>query len=154
MMKVSISYATQGGTSELFAHQLSNELNSMNHLEVSCASIAEFEEQSLVGNTNDLNLFIISTVGGGEPPESMTDFYDWLMDLEAGSLPSIKYSIFGIGNSNYKETYQKASRAVIHKLADLVGCSVAPCMEGDASTADLDIKFSKWTDLIKQCCQQ
>ena len=86
----------------------------------------------------------------------MTDFYnDFIIDnkpLGVGgdsSSENFNYSIFGNGNSNYSETYQKVSRDLKQVMEKLYGKAFVECREGDQAE-NADESFEEWQqDIIK-----
>jgi MioC protein len=147
-MKIVILYGTQTGTAESLANQLQDELAKNTNHDVQCENLSEFnyEDEFLDSEKHSLYLFILATSEGGSAPEGLTDFYDWLID--ANEIKCSKYSIFGVGNSQYKETYQKVSRDIKEKMNQIAGDPCIECVEGDASDT-LDDDFARWTSIIK-----
>lgn len=68
-------------------------------------------------------LFIISTYTDGQPPESAAWFYNWLEEsvndfrVPRTLLSGVKYSVFGLGNSLYKENYNKVSLSMLNEVS-------------------------------------
>ncbi len=148
-MKAVILYATRSGTSEYLANGLLAELEK-NKIDADCNDIAtiDFETEFTQENDDKVYLFVITTVEGGNPTESLEDFYDWIMN-EDTTTSNFKYSIFGVGDSRYAETYQKVSRQVKERMSTVVGEPVIPCAEGD-NKETIHADFDEWTAKVKQ----
>ncbi|KAL9649211.1 hypothetical protein ABK040_004232 [Willaertia magna] len=169
-MKIIVLYATQTGTSEYLAENLleeqdnlsqiinTNNTNTFTNNTIEISSIDNFENylseeyisQQHVDNTDNNNvyfLFIVSTVSDGCCPYSMDDFIDWIKTESAKNFikntKSLQYSIFGVGNSLYVKTYQKASRDLKEILLELKEPFIS-CEEGDQAEVNVDEQFNVW----------
>ena len=49
--------------------------------------------------------FIVATTGDGDPPATMVKAWKFLLrrDLPSGSLASLKFTVFGLGDSTYEK---------------------------------------------------
>lgn len=67
-------------------------------------------------NTETVLIFILPTYDFGSPPPSGEIFYKWLNEcsndfrVEKTYLKGIKYAVFGLGNSQYKDSYNVVSK--------------------------------------------
>lgn len=62
-------------------------------------------------------IFMVSTTGQGEAPDNMMSFWSFLLikTLPKDALSSLKFSIFGFGDSAY-EKYNSMARKVYQRL--------------------------------------
>jgi cytochrome P450/NADPH-cytochrome P450 reductase len=80
----------------------------------------------------------------GAPPDNAGKFVDWLRsDLPKDAFASLRYAVFGCGNSDWTATYQSIPRLIDQRLAAHGARSVYARGEGDAK-ADLDGQFESW----------
>ena len=113
-MKINITYATILGTSQMLAEDLEDALSGAH--EVVVTDIMHVSIDDLYDGS--LYVFISSTTGRGEIPESATDFVADLNDIKP-DLSALNFAIFGLGDMGYAETFNMGSQ----RLADLVkGC--------------------------------
>ncbi len=65
------------------------------------SSFAEYNIMSLP--TEKLVVFIVATTGDGDVPTMMISSWKFLLrkDLPVGSLASLKFTVFGLGDSSY-----------------------------------------------------
>lgn len=83
--------------------------------------IMEFDEFPIMKlPTSKLIVFIVSTTGEGEVPETMKNAWKFLLrsDLPASSLNSLKFTIFGLGDSSYS-LFNAAAKKLAKRLINL-----------------------------------
>ena len=150
-MKINITYATILGTSQMLAEDLEEELSALH--EVSVTDIMHLAIDDLYDGS--FHVFISSTTGRGELPDSAADFVADLNDAKP-DLSALNFAIFGLGDMGYAETFNMGSQ----RLADLLkGCG-ATQIGGrglhDASTDDEpeDIAIPWVTDILSRLPEQ
>ena len=110
-----VFFGSQTGTAEDYASKLSKELSSRFGLKVLIADFADYDLENLGDIKSDvLTFFLLATYGEGEPTDNAVTFYEWL-ENEADTLSTLKYTVFGLGNSTY-EFYNKIGKDVDIKL--------------------------------------
>ncbi|PIK51683.1 putative tRNA wybutosine-synthesizing protein 1-like [Apostichopus japonicus] len=161
-----VFYGTQTGTAQKFADSLKKKFVD-SKLGVRVIDLKTFDpEQHILPDfvkTSTL-VFIISTYTDGQPPESAAWFYNWLEEsvndfrVPRTLLSGVKYSVFGLGNSLYKENYNKVSRSVDVWMKTLHATPVLGRGYGDANVAnskhggaegDFDVWAKKIVTLLK-----
>ena len=110
-MKINITYATILGTSQMLAEDLEEALSGAH--EVSVTDIMHLAIDDLYDGS--FYVFISSTTGRGELPDSATDFVADLNDAKP-DLSALNFAIFGLGDMGYAETFNMGSQ----RLADLL----------------------------------
>ena len=110
-MKINITYATILGTSQMLAEDLEDELSGAH--EVTVTDIMHLAIDDLYDGS--FFVFISSTTGRGELPDSATDFVADLNDAKP-DLSALNFAIFGLGDMGYAETFNMGSE----RLADLL----------------------------------
>ena len=129
-MKINITYATILGTSQMLAEDLEEELSASH--EVSVTDIMHLAIDDLYDGS--FHVFISSTTGRGELPDSATDFVADLNDAKP-DLSALNFAIFGLGDMGYAETFNMGSQ----RLADLLkGCGATQIGERGIHDASAD----------------
>ncbi|XP_071946298.1 S-adenosyl-L-methionine-dependent tRNA 4-demethylwyosine synthase TYW1-like isoform X2 [Antedon mediterranea] len=125
---VKIFYGTQTGTAKKFSNLLSAAIRDQGvYQEV--IDLKNFDPEKHIlneveGNTN-VHIFVISTYTDGQPPEDAVWFYKWLEEstndfrVQKTLLNGVKYAVFGLGNSDYKNNYNLVSKGIDKMLSDL-----------------------------------
>jgi MioC protein len=150
-MRINITYATILGTSQMLAEDLEEELSALH--EVSVTDIMHLAIDDLYDGS--FHVFISSTTGRGELPDSAADFVADLNDAKP-DLSALNFAIFGLGDMGYAETFNMGSQ----RLADLLkGCGATQIGERglhDASTDDEpeDIAIPWVTDILSRLPEQ
>lgn len=150
-MKINITYATILGTSQMLAEDLEEELSASH--EVSVTDIMHLAIDDLYDGS--FHVFISSTTGRGELPDSAADFVADLNEAKP-DLSALNFAIFGLGDMGYAETFNMGSQ----RLADLLkGCGATQIGERglhDASTDDEpeDIAIPWVRDILSRLPEQ
>lgn len=87
-------------------------------------------------------LVICSTHGEGEPPETITDFFQQLSQSAPDSLANLEYAVLALGDSSY-EHFCKAGRDLDRFLARAGAVDFAPREEVDVDFAE---PAARWMD--------
>lgn len=144
-----VFFGSQTGTAEDYASKLSKELSSRFGLKVLIADFADYDLENFGDIKSDvLTFFLLATYGEGEPTDNAVTFYEWL-ENEADTLSTLKYTVFGLGNSTY-EFYNKIGKDVDIKLEEKGGERFAEYGEGDDGKGTLDEDFLAWKDAVME----
>ena len=144
-MKINIVYATILGTSQMVAEELEDAFS--DEYEINVQDILQVSPTKLSGDA--FYVFISSTTGHGDMPDSAYDFVDAIGKTQA-NLSNINFAIFGLGDQGYADTFNMGSE----KLADLLkgAGAVQIGKRGlfDASTLDMpeDIAIPWLKDIL------
>ena len=81
----------------------------------------------------------------GEPADNAAYFFKWLCSLQ-GSSPcsNIKYAVFGCGNRDWVQTYQRIPKLIDELIAKNGGTTLVPRGEGDAGGSEMFNNFDAW----------
>ena len=168
---IRILYASQTGTAQLFAMQLSaaiedhveqlddctvQALSEVNPTELLLSSQQQQEQKSGV-----LYLFLVSTTGVGEFPDNGRDFYQQLQKAEAGvktdtesSSSFLHYAMFALGNATaHPHHYCAAAKALDRSLHEKLSArAVLPLQLGDDGDQEnlLEDTFDQWQENVIQ----
>ncbi|KAL1817924.1 hypothetical protein ACET3Z_020498 [Daucus carota] len=113
--KLLILYASQTGNAIDAAEILQREAT-RRCCRVTLLSIDQFDANNLPNEENIV--FVVSTAGQGDPPDSMKTFWKILSckDLGPDWLKGVHYAVFGLGDSGYK-TYNYVAKKLDKKLS-------------------------------------
>lgn len=145
---MTIVYATQSGNAEKFAFQLSKE--GKKYLINSKVINIESFENSLVEST-EMIVFLVATYGEGDPTDSAVSFDKWLSEF-SGSLPSLNFAVFSLGNKQYEKFCGFGRK--LNQLLESLGANRVSYGEGDDdNNLEADFKAFKsnfFSDLISR----
>jgi sulfite reductase alpha subunit-like flavoprotein len=149
---ISILYASQGGTAQLFAMQLANRLEEEEFQIASVAALSDVDpgtmQQRNQANDDTLYVFIVSTAGVGEPPDNGRTFIQRLLNQDS---LKINYVMFGLGNSkahssNYCQFAKDLEKALQRRGAD----AILPLTLGDDGGDSIEDDFDKFQENLVQ----
>lgn len=131
-MKIAILYGTETGNAEMLAEDIGDALDA-DH-EVSCTNLSDFPVTDFDPAT--FYLIVCSTYGDGELPASAQPFAEALAAGPA-NLAGIHFAIFGLGDSEYEETFNFGSKRLAELLTNHGAAQLGERPTHDASGADL-----------------
>ena len=108
--------------------------------------------QPLDAATDDLPkdqpVLIISASYEGEPPDNANRFITWLKDAAPPNLDNVQYAVFGCGNRDWKETYQRIPTLIDSLLKQKKAKRIAPRGVADAANNDVFNDYEKWEEQV------
>lgn len=135
-MKITILYGTETGNAEMLAEDIQTELVS-DH-EVECLNLCDMDPEEF--DPKQFYLMVCSTYGDGELPASAKPFGE-AMEAKMPDLSAIHFAIFGMGDSEYEETFnggpERLAKLMIAQGAVQIGERVAHDASGDDLAEDL-----------------
>lgn len=111
-MAVVVLYGSELGTAELAADSVTEVLAKVS--DVSVYSMADFDIADLDPET--FCVLVCSTYGTGEFPTEAEPFFDAL-DLHRPNLAGLRFAVFGLGDSVYETTYNRAGELAAESSA-------------------------------------
>ncbi|OVA01425.1 Flavodoxin [Macleaya cordata] len=113
-----ILYASQTGNALDAAERVGREAERRGCSAVAVLSMDEFDASCL--HNEDTVIFIVSTTGQGDIPDSMKVFWRFLLQRNLGKqwLEGVKCAVFGLGDSGYQK-YNFAAKKLDKRLTDL-----------------------------------
>lgn len=90
----------------------------------------------------DTILLIVATTGEGEIPSNGQQFMNRLVDPEVVLSP-LRFSIFGIGDSGYHQTFNAAAKSVHHIFEER---KLTPLLLNCVVESDVAVENPPWTD--------
>lgn len=114
--EIFIFYGSQTGTAKYVAERLNHMLLSNKYI-VSLNAVDSFDITQLP--SVNYAVFIVSTIGYGQCPNNMKQFWNFIMQKDLPSILSdLNYTIFGLGDSSY-EKFNYCARALNKRLTQL-----------------------------------
>lgn len=94
---------------------------------------------------HQLCAFVLSTYGDGDPPDNTNNFWNTLHRLQADNsdLGSLRYVIFGLGNSNYRQ-FNRVADEVDTLLNNMGAIRYGEAGRGDDANGTTENDFSSW----------
>ncbi|GFT12226.1 s-adenosyl-L-methionine-dependent tRNA 4-demethylwyosine synthase TYW1 [Nephila pilipes] len=154
-----IIFGTQTGNAKYFAEKLEGILikEDWKVIVQDIKNLKEPEEYLILQATEEkLCIFIVSTYIDGLPPDDCKWFCKWLKEascdfrLSCKALKGLKYSVFGLGNSNYENNFNKVATEIHAELAKLGASSVLNLVKADENELEsgLEGAFMKWKNAL------
>ena len=101
-------------------------------------------------------IFVVSTTTGGEIASECKHFMKWCeeqaYDERAGwsYLKELKFCVFGVGDSQYEENFNRAARMIDKHFARMGAERILRKFDGDESSeVEMKTQFEKWTEKLK-----
>ncbi|MCR4268189.1 flavodoxin domain-containing protein [Nitratireductor sp. ZSWI3] len=137
-MNIILLYGTETGNAEMLAEDIMVELEGEHTVE--CRSLSDFDPGEF--DAGRLHMIVCSTYGDGELPASAQPFAEALK-ASAPSLSGIHFAIFGLGDSEYEETFNFGSKGLAELLAAYGAAQIGERVTHDASGSDMaeDLAF-------------
>lgn len=142
-MNITVLYASTTGNAADCAQRLTKRLSADGH-DVAIHDLGRYTSADIDKATT--TFVCISTWGDGEPPDDGIEFVDYIKALEDGSLPNLRFSVLGLGDTGY-EFFCQCGKDVDSHFERLGGTRIA-------ARVDCDVAFEedaeKWTNSIAE----
>ncbi|MGI8314150.1 bifunctional cytochrome P450/NADPH--P450 reductase [Halobacillus mangrovi] len=135
-------YGSNLGTSEGVARELAEKARHLG-FQVETASLNDYTGQLPVeGGT-----IIVSASYNGHPPDNAISFVEWLSSTQKEDLKGVKYAVFGCGDRNWANTYQRIPTLIDEELEKRGATRIVTRGEGDANE-DFEGDLEKWEEFL------
>lgn len=143
-MNIQVLYGTETGNAEMLAEDIAAELEAEH--EVTATNLSDFDPADFDRGT--LYLLVCSTYGDGELPASAQPFAE-KMEAEQPDLTGVHFGIFGMGDSEYEETFNGGPATLAELMIGRGATQLGERIAHDASGADMaeDLAFP-WAEEI------
>ena len=157
-----VVYATRTGTARRYAATIRRRLNDEDasatggkrgYALVDAASLVD-PEKVLAGGKRVVAIFVVSTHDGGEAPESSAWFARWAREAAYDErtgwmyLKNVRYAVFGCGNREYGDNFNRAGRELDAQLARMGGERLARRCDGDEASGRMEKQFEEWGEKV------
>eukprot|EP00762_Andalucia_godoyi_P000170 ANDGO_02444.mRNA.1 NADPH--cytochrome P450 reductase len=137
--RITILYGSQTGTAEVFSNALSKEGERWGFRCV-VHDLFQYDRDALPSES--MVVLCVASYGEGEPTDNAQAFYEWIMSSEAARLDGVRFTVFGLGNRQYKH-YQKIGRDFDQRLSELGAIRAFERGEGNADI-NIEEDFEDW----------
>lgn len=149
---LTVLFASDGGNAENLAKRLARRAKGRGLKSVALA----MDDYPVEDLSNEENIVLItSTAGQGELPQNGRNFWEAIKSATDIDLASVKYSAFGLGDSEYwprkedKHYYNKPSRDLFNRFNILGATELVPLGQGDDQDADgYQQGYGEWEPLL------
>lgn len=93
-------------------------------------------------------VLIVTASFEGQPADNAAHFVEWLENVKDSAFDGIKFAVFGCGNRDWVNTYQRIPTLVDRLLADHGATRLVARGEGDASEAEFFEAFDNWEKTV------
>ncbi len=104
-LRLSILYGSHTGNARSIAERLGEDAQQIG-LNYRVVSMADYAPRQL--SSEKMMLFVVSTHGEGEPPESAFELHSFVTNKRAPRLEQLQYAVLGLGDSSYTNFCQTA----------------------------------------------
>lgn len=142
-MQIAVLYGTETGNAEMLAEDIAAHLS--DH-DASVTNLSDFDPADFDRGT--VYIVVCSTYGDGELPASAQPFAE-RMAVQAPDLTGIRFAVFGMGDSEYPETFNFGGKRIEALLTDAGAERLGQRVTHDASGSDMaDDLALPWVDDI------
>ncbi|KAM0328705.1 hypothetical protein ACHAQA_005118 [Verticillium albo-atrum] len=152
-----VFYGSQTGTAEGYALRLAKEGKTRFGLDTMVANVEDYDFANLDKLPGkNIAVFVMSTYGEGEPPDSTVEFYNFITASDrqfsnGSSLENVTYVAFGLGNKTY-ENYNATIRKISQALGDAGANRLADIGEADDAAGTTEEDFLEWKEIMWPAC--
>lgn len=141
-MNIVLLYGTETGNAELLCDDLQDALADAHEVEI--INLDDTSPDAL--DPSRYHIFVSSTYGEGDVPQSAVTFYKALTETPP-DLSALRFSIFGLGDSAYQETFANGSKRLMDALiaagARQIGRRAIHDASGTEAPEDIAIPWAK-----------
>ncbi|QIM16148.1 nitric oxide synthase [Leucobacter insecticola] len=132
-MKFTVLFGTESGNSELIAEDLGAKLLETES-DVIVSDMQDFDPADL--SPERFTIIVCSSHGDGGLPDTAISFAE-AFDAAPPNLRGLRYAVFGLGDSFYKDTYSQGSEKIDRRFQAQGGERLGEYGRHDASSWDL-----------------
>ena len=141
-----VFWGSQSGRAEILARQFARTLQHTYNLRTLAADLNDFSVATLSSLTpSQPCAFFLSTYGDGDPPDNVCALWSFLHSNDSKELfANLRYTIFGLGNSNYR-LYNQVAKTADTLIQKLGGAPLVPMGMGNDAEGNTENGFAAWT---------
>ncbi|EED85649.1 predicted protein, partial [Postia placenta Mad-698-R] len=135
-----VLYGSNTGTSETFAQRVTSDAATHAGFRAVMGTL-----DSVAGKLpTDGPVVIITASFEGEPADNAAHFVEWVTNVKGTELANVSYAVFGCGNRDWFQTYQRIPKLIDSVLEEHGARRLIEAGAGDASEADFFEAFDDW----------
>ncbi|MFP5406445.1 MAG: flavodoxin domain-containing protein, partial [Gammaproteobacteria bacterium] len=134
-----ILFASESGNAAALAKEIESRAQGVG-IRASVEDLARYKTRGLADE--ETVLFIASTHGEGEPPETAASFFEFLSSRKAPSLERLRFAVLALGDSTY-EFFCEAGKVLDRRLEELGGVRLLDRCDCDV---DYEIDAQAWAE--------
>ncbi|RPD57416.1 bifunctional P-450/NADPH-P450 reductase [Lentinus tigrinus ALCF2SS1-7] len=138
-----VLYGSNTGTSEAFAQRLASAAASHGFH----ASLGTLDSATS-HLPKDGPVLIVTASFEGQPSDNAKHFVEWLENVKDDACTGIKYAVFGCGNKDWVNTYQRIPMLIDRLLDEHDATRLVDRGEGDAAAAEFFETFDRWEKTV------
>lgn len=96
--------------------------------------------------TPDIPLIVITASYEGEPPDNAAKFVEWLKCLTEAPFSGCCHAVYGCGNRDWVQTFQRIPKAVDNALIQRGSTPLIDRDASDAANNNIFNEFDQWAD--------
>jgi len=138
---MTVLFGSESGNSEALAQEVDKAARSAG-FKSKVYDMADYPREQLEKEENVL--VVVSTWGEGDPPETASEFYEWILSDAAPKLEKTRFSVCALGDTSYadfcecgKQIDQRMAALGAERVSDRVDCDV-----------DYEAPFRTWLDAV------
>ena len=142
-MQIAILYGTETGNAEMLAEDIASHLSDQ---DASVTNLSDFDPAEF--STETFYIVVCSTYGDGELPASAQPFAE-RMSAQKPDLDGVHFAVFGMGDSEYPETFNYGGKHIEEILPAAGATLVGERLAHDASGIEMadDLAFP-WVETV------
>lgn len=145
-LDIVVFWGSQTGRAEILATRLARSFSGDFGLKALAVSLEEYDHVHL-GRLKEHQIcaFVLSTYGDGDPPDNTSGLWTVLHALSQQGLrlPHLRYLLFGLGNSNYRQ-YNCVADKIDSLFQGLGAVRLGDAGRGDDANGETENDFSNW----------
>lgn len=143
-VSLSIYYGSNSGTCKALAHRLGVDAQSHGFNAAKVDALDAARDCLPI----DQPVIIFTSSYEGHPPDNATHFVTWLENMAGQEVDKVSFALFGVGNREWRQTFQKIPNIIDHALVQHGAERLAPTGFTDVSDSDPFSDFESWEDDI------
>ncbi|RPD56624.1 cytochrome P450 [Lentinus tigrinus ALCF2SS1-7] len=138
-----VLYGSNTGNSEAFAQRLASAAASHGFR----ASLGTLDSATS-HLPKDGPVLIVTASFEGQPADNAKHFVEWLENVKDNAFSGIKYAVFGCGNKDWVNTYQRIPTLIDRLLGEHGATRLVDRGQGDAAAAEFFETFDMWEKTV------
>ncbi|THH18035.1 hypothetical protein EW146_g2890 [Bondarzewia mesenterica] len=134
-----VLYGSNTGTAEAFAQRIASEASA--HGFRSTLGTLDSATEHI---PTDGPIVVVTASFEGEPADNATHFVEWLSNLKSIELANVKYGVFGCGNHDWVQTYQRIPTLLDELFEKRGGQRLIERGVGDVGSGNFFECFDEW----------